>query len=776
MTSSSRIATLAILLALSAVPRPAAADTDLCPGLKTKLSELTSGFSILKETRASFVRTRDEDHFNWLAALDRAENATGLDKARYSNLARTYQEHYDSMQAQVAHYDDAASRLQLHIDTIQQMIKVLDCDQSAASPAPPAPSPAADNPTAPTTSSSANQGAAAGAQAGQNSGGGDGNQGAAAGAALGAAAGAPATQSNAGGDNGGGGQQPGDQGGGQQTTSNQGNGFLGPLCLMQKQGPDGIPELKLIRCDNVAGAGPGWTPLATNLASTLSGATGIGLGNPLAATDVGTQAAGGGANRNTGTAGTGANGSTDTASTVVNGNTGAAGASSGGAATPTSTGTNIICGYTAPTASGSFTQDFGVAATVCPSTWCLNNNGTPPIDPGHGAAVDSSAQCNPNQTQGHFFAAWDQAMNSLPSAYPASVPPPTQAANTSGACSTPTQTKQLLCHYDNGASRAQGADGKCPTVCTTGWATGADPATGATLATIYSGNCPKGSGVSSVDLVYYGCADSSVSSASAAATPQPPSAAIRLRSSGPPAPCAAPLASAAASAAVPLASTPIPPLVLRSSAGTNSGTSSTSGPMGHPCNSNTNSGTSQASQPNTKAASLPQSGQQTSSPRSQTSASQSQTTTSRSSSSGRSLGGQAQSSNRGSSGFASNGAGHSGFGSGGGLGGGGGGFGRGGGLSGGSGGGHRSDIRLKEDIVPLGRLDNGIGLYRFRYRGDDHTAYVGVMAQEVQALVPEAVSRGRDGYLRVDYDRLGLEFLTWDEWLARGGTRSETIQ
>jgi hypothetical protein len=198
--------------------------------------------------------------------------------------------------------------------------------------------------------------------------------------------------------------------------------------------------------------------------------------------------------------------------------------------------------------------------------------------------------------------------------------------------------------------------------------------------------------------------------------------------------------------------------------------------MGHPCNSNTNSGTSQASQPNTKAASLPQSGQQTSSPRSQTSASQSQTTTSRSSSSGRSLGGQAQSSNRGSSGFASNGAGHSGFGSGGGLGGGGGGFGRGGGLSGGSGGGHRSDIRLKEDIVPLGRLDNGIGLYRFRYRGDDHTAYVGVMAQEVQALVPEAVSRGRDGYLRVDYDRLGLEFLTWDEWLARGGTRSRTIQ
>jgi len=47
----------------------------------------------------------------------------------------------------------------------------------------------------------------------------------------------------------------------------------------------------------------------------------------------------------------------------------------------------------------------------------------------------------------------------------------------------------------------------------------------------------------------------------------------------------------------------------------------------------------------------------------------------------------------------------------------------------------------------------------------DHTVYVGVMAQEVQTIVPSAVSRGRDGYLRVDYDRLGLQFMTWDQWL-----------
>jgi hypothetical protein len=67
--------------------------------------------------------------------------------------------------------------------------------------------------------------------------------------------------------------------------------------------------------------------------------------------------------------------------------------------------------------------------------------------------------------------------------------------------------------------------------------------------------------------------------------------------------------------------------------------------------------------------------------------------------------------------------------------------------------------------IPL--LDNGIGLYRFRYKGSDRTAYVGVMAQEVQPIVPEAVSRGSDGYLRVNYERLGISFMTWKEWLVQ---------
>jgi Protein of unknown function (DUF3300) len=97
----------------------------------------------------------------------------------------------------------------------------------------------------------------------------------------------------------------------------------------------------------------------------------------------------------------------------------------------------------------------------------------------------------------------------------------------------------------------------------------------------------------------------------------------------------------------------------------------------------------------------------------------------------------------------------------------GGGGGGGGGRGGGGGGGRRSDIIAKHDIVLIGQLENGLGFYRFSYNGSDK-AYVGVMAQEVQAVMPEAVVRGRDGYLRVYYEKLGLKFETYDHWVGSG--------
>ncbi len=76
-----------------------------------------------------------------------------------------------------------------------------------------------------------------------------------------------------------------------------------------------------------------------------------------------------------------------------------------------------------------------------------------------------------------------------------------------------------------------------------------------------------------------------------------------------------------------------------------------------------------------------------------------------------------------------------------------------------------SDIRLKHDISLLRRLSNGLGLYRFKYNGSDEP-FVGVMAQEVEKVRPDAVIRGKDGFLRVYYDRLGLRMQTWADWKA----------
>jgi hypothetical protein len=90
-----------------------------------------------------------------------------------------------------------------------------------------------------------------------------------------------------------------------------------------------------------------------------------------------------------------------------------------------------------------------------------------------------------------------------------------------------------------------------------------------------------------------------------------------------------------------------------------------------------------------------------------------------------------------------------------------------GGMRGGGRGGRRSDVRLKHDVMLLGRLGNGLGLYRFIYNGG-HTVYVGVMAQEVQLVAPEDVVRDRSGYLRVLYEKLGLRFQTYEQWVAAG--------
>lgn len=66
-----------------------------------------------------------------------------------------------------------------------------------------------------------------------------------------------------------------------------------------------------------------------------------------------------------------------------------------------------------------------------------------------------------------------------------------------------------------------------------------------------------------------------------------------------------------------------------------------------------------------------------------------------------------------------------------------------------------SDERLKENIVPMGE-ENGHKIYRFNYKNNPGQSFIGVIAQEVQETDPDAVYE-IDGYLAVNYDRLGIK-------------------
>lgn len=60
-----------------------------------------------------------------------------------------------------------------------------------------------------------------------------------------------------------------------------------------------------------------------------------------------------------------------------------------------------------------------------------------------------------------------------------------------------------------------------------------------------------------------------------------------------------------------------------------------------------------------------------------------------------------------------------------------------------------SDRRLKEDIKRVGETDEGLGIFTYKYKGNP-TTHMGVMAQDVQKVKPDAVKKV-GGYLAVDY-------------------------
>ena len=72
-----------------------------------------------------------------------------------------------------------------------------------------------------------------------------------------------------------------------------------------------------------------------------------------------------------------------------------------------------------------------------------------------------------------------------------------------------------------------------------------------------------------------------------------------------------------------------------------------------------------------------------------------------------------------------------------------------------------SDRRIKENVVRIGEHPLGLGLYLFDYKPEYRGLWgngrqFGVMADEVEALLPAAVSVHADGYKLVDYAMLGV--------------------
>ena len=72
-----------------------------------------------------------------------------------------------------------------------------------------------------------------------------------------------------------------------------------------------------------------------------------------------------------------------------------------------------------------------------------------------------------------------------------------------------------------------------------------------------------------------------------------------------------------------------------------------------------------------------------------------------------------------------------------------------------------SDRAVKENVVRIAEHPLGIGLYLFDYRLKNRERYgdgrqFGVMADEVEAVMPAAVSVGPRGHKQVDYAMLGI--------------------
>jgi len=74
-----------------------------------------------------------------------------------------------------------------------------------------------------------------------------------------------------------------------------------------------------------------------------------------------------------------------------------------------------------------------------------------------------------------------------------------------------------------------------------------------------------------------------------------------------------------------------------------------------------------------------------------------------------------------------------------------------------------SDRRLKENIIRVGEHPLGVGLYLFDYKSEfqEECGYgrrFGVMADELEKVMPSAVITHPNGYQAVNYEMIGISF------------------
>jgi hypothetical protein len=71
----------------------------------------------------------------------------------------------------------------------------------------------------------------------------------------------------------------------------------------------------------------------------------------------------------------------------------------------------------------------------------------------------------------------------------------------------------------------------------------------------------------------------------------------------------------------------------------------------------------------------------------------------------------------------------------------------------------KSDIRSKDIIETIGYSESNIPIYIFNYKDNKNKKYSGTTAQDLLKLgFKDSVTIADDGYYRVDYDKIDVDF------------------